>query len=84
MEGTSTIFDLYNGMTIPGIVVDCVSKLTTGLVGSIRQGFDALVLNEAGTGLSMLAIWALTTLGIGFVYRNVPKIIGFFRNRSHA
>ena len=83
MEGTTTIFDLYNNMTIPGIIVDAVTTLTSGLVGSIRNGFDALVLNDAKTGLSMLAIWSLTTLGVGFVWKNVPKIIGFFR-RSRA
>ena len=78
MEGT-TVFEAYEGMTIPGIVVDSVTTLTSGLVGSIRSGFDALVLNEAGTGFSMLAIWSLTTLGFGFVMRNVPKITGFIR-----
>lgn len=79
MDGTSTVFDLYNDMTIPGIIVDSVTTLTSGLVGSIRSGFDALVLNDAKTGFSMLAIWSLTTLGVGFVMRNVPKILGFIR-----
>ena len=80
MEGTS-IYDLYNNMTIPEIVVDSVTKMSSGVVGSVSKAFDALVLNEAGTGLSMLAIWTLSFLGIGIIWKVLPYAVRFVRGR---
>ena len=79
MPETTTFFSVYEGMSIPEIIVDALTKMTSGVTGSLRQSFDSLVLNEAGTGLSALAIWVLSFMGVGFIWKIVPQAKRLFR-----
>ena len=65
-------FEQYEEKTISGIVVESLQEMANGITGSIKAAFDGLVLNEAGTGLSALAIWTLAFLGLGFVWKIIP------------
>ena len=78
MEGT-TFADLYSDMTIPEIIVDSLTEMTSGVTGSISAAFDSLVLNDAKTGLSALAIWVLSFMGVGFLWKIVPTCTRFLR-----
>lgn len=80
MEDIS-IFNVYSGKTIPQIIVESFTDMTSGVTGSISEAFDKLVLNESGTGLSMLAIWTLSFLGVGFIWKVVPIAVRFLRRR---
>lgn len=84
MDGSGVVnkfVDIYANKSISKIVVDACQEMTTGVIGSIRDGFDALVLTEEGT-LSALAIWCLTFLGVGFIWKVVPTVIRFIRGRN--
>ena len=80
MEPTN--FDyLAEGTSIPEIVVNSLKMMVSGVTESIRDAFDGLVLNEAKNGLSALAIWTLTFIGIGFLWKIIPMGIRFFKRR---
>lgn len=81
MEGTTTFFDVYAGKSIPEIIVDALKAMTSGVTGSISESFDALVLNADKTGLSALAIWTLSFLGVGFIWKVVPMGVRFLKSR---
>ena len=77
MDGSGVVnkfVDIYANKSISKIVVDACQEMTTGVIGSIRDGFDALVLTEEGT-LSALAIWC-------FIWKVVPTVIRFIRGRN--
>lgn len=77
----TTFFDLYADKTIPDIIVDALTKMTSGVTGSISKAFDALILNDAKTGLSALAIWVLSFAGVGFLWKVIPMAIRRLSNR---
>ncbi len=64
----TNISQVYEGKGIVEIVVDSFTEMTTGITGGIKSTFDSLVLDDEGR-LSMLAIWALVFLGLGFAPR---------------
>ena len=80
MESTDLSF-LAEGTSIPEIVVNSLKAMTQGLTESISGAFNGLVLNQNGTGLSALAIWTLSFLGVGFIWKVVPMAIRFFNRR---
>ena len=79
MTGTKFV-DIYDGQSIVEIVVGSLKDMTAGVTGSISGAFDALVLNDEGK-LSALAIWVLTFLGVGFVWKVIPMIYNFIKGR---
>jgi len=79
---TTTFVDVYAGKSIVEIVVDALKGMTTGVTGSVSEAFNALILTEDGK-LSALAIWTLSFLGVGFIWKVVPMAIHFFKkNRA--
>ena len=80
MEGVTTFVDVYEGKTITEIVVTSLKEMTSGVTGSISEAFNALVLTEDGR-LSALAIWTLTFLGVGFIWKIIPMAVRFFKSR---
>ena len=79
MDELTRIEEVYADKSIVDIVVESLQEMTSGLTESIRDAFNGLVLNENGTGLSMLAIWTLTFLGVGFIWKVLPMAIRFFK-----
>ena len=80
MESTDLSF-LAEGTSIPEIIVNSTKMMAGGVTESISQAFDGLVLNHAGTGLSALAIWSLSFLGVGFIWRLFPKAFRLVKGR---
>ena len=66
------------GSTIVEVIVNSFRGLTEGITGCVRTSFDALVLNEDKTGLSMFAIWSLVFLGIGIGTKLVSWVMHRF------
>ena len=79
MDGTKFV-DIYEGQSIVEIVVDSLKGMTSGVTGSISEAFNALVLTEDGK-LSALAIWSLSVLGVGFIWKVIPAAIRFVKSR---
>ena len=79
MDGTKFV-DIYDGKSIVEIVVDALKGMTSGVTGSISEAFNALVLTEDGK-LSALAIWSLSFLGVGFIWKVIPMAVRFFKSR---
>ena len=80
MESTDLSF-LAEGVSIPEIIVNSTKMMTSGVTQCISEAFDGLVLNQAGTGLSAIAIWCLSFIGVGFIWRLVPKAYRLLRGR---
>lgn len=80
MESTDLSF-LAEGTTIPEIIVNSLKAMTQGVTESISGAFNGLVLNQNGTGLSALAIWTLSFLGVGFIWKAIPMAIRFVKRR---
>lgn len=61
-------------------IIDSITGILTGLGGGMVEFFDTIFLNEAGTGLSTLAIVAFAfvglSVGLGLVTTLVRKIRG--------
>ena len=81
MDGLTPIEQVYADKSIVDIVVGSLKDMTSGLTESISDAFNGLVLNESKTSLSMLAIWTLTFLGVGFIWKVVPTAVRFLRSR---
>lgn len=54
------------GNSIVTTVVDAISNVTQGIGSSIQNLFTSLFVGAEG-GISNLAIWGLTFVGVGFV-----------------
>lgn len=72
---------LAEGTSIPEIIVNSTTMMAGGVTKAISTAFNGLVLNDAGTGLSALAIWVLSFAGVGFIWKLLPKAIAFFKRR---
>ena len=85
-ETTTTVVNYYtthySNQSIVDIVVNSLKDMTSGLTSSLSQAFEKLVLTEDHQSLSMLAIWVLTFLGVGFIWKVVPMIYRFFKNHG--
>lgn len=79
---TTPYYMQYADKSIVEIVVTSLKDMTGGLTSSIAEAFEKLVLTEDKASLSMLAIWVLTFLGVGFIWKVVPMIYRFFKNRG--
>lgn len=79
MDGTKFV-DIYEGQSIVEIVVDSLKGMTSGVTGSISEAFNSLVLTDEGK-LSALAIWSLSFLGVGFIWKVIPAAIRFVKSR---
>ena len=77
MEGVDLSF-LAEGTSIPEIIVNSTTMMAGGMTKAIAAAFNGLVLNEAGTGLSALAIWVLSFAGVGFIWKVIPQARRFF------
>lgn len=82
--GTFAEVTVGQGGTIVDVIVNGFTGMTTGILDAVKTGFDMLVLNEAGTGLSALAIWTIVFLGIGLAPRMIRWIISLFENYKQA
>ena len=76
---TTKFVDVYAGKSIIEILVDALKGLATGVTGSISEAFNALVLTDEGQ-LSALAIWTLSFMGIGLVWKIVGWAISFIKS----
>lgn len=81
MESTDLSF-LAEGTSIVEIVVNSTKMMAQGCTEAISSAFNGLVLNQNGTGLSALAIWTLTFLGVGFIWKLLPRVGRFVKNRA--
>ena len=81
MDSTDLGF-LAEGTTIPEIIVNSAKMMASGVTESVSKAFDGLVLNQNGTGLSALAIWTLSFVGVGFIGTVLPKAVSFIRGRK--
>ena len=78
MESTDLSF-LGAGENIPEIVANSTKIMAQGITEAVSSAFNGLVLNQNGTGLSAFAIWCLTFLGVGFIWKIVPGLIRMVR-----
>ena len=81
MESTDLSF-LAEGTSIPEIIVNSAKMMASGVTESVSAAFDGLVLNQNGTGLSALAIWTLSFVGVGFIGTILGKVTTFVRGRK--
>lgn len=72
---------ITEGKNLVEIITNAFSGMLTGTLGGVKAAFDSVVLNDAKTGLSMLAIWSLVFAGIGLVPRGVHWTMSFFRGK---
>lgn len=77
-DGPLTEVALAEGKNIVEIITNAFSGMLSGITGAFSEAFNALVLNEAGTGLSMTAIWSLVFMGVGLLPRGFHWLMGFF------
>lgn len=69
-------------MTVQTIIqgiVDSITGILSGLGSSMVEFFDTIFLNEAGTGLSTLAIVVLSFVGLSVGLGLVSMLIRKFR-----
>lgn len=72
MESVDLSF-LAEGTSIPEIIVNSTTMMAGGVTKAISTAFNGLVLNDAGTGLSALAIWVLSFMGVGAIWKLAPQ-----------
>ena len=85
-NGLLTEVALAEGKNIVEIITNAFSGMLSGLVGAYSEAFNALILNEAQTGLSMIAIWSLVFMGVGLLPRGISVLMAIFtaRKRPHT
>jgi len=76
---TDVSVTLTDGGTVVDTMVDGFTGMTTGFLDAIKTGFDKLVLNSSGNGLSILAIWTIVFFGIGMAPKAIRWIVGLFQ-----
>lgn len=55
------------GSHIVSTVTDAIGGLVTGLTSGISDAFNGLFVTADGTGLSNLAVWGLTFVGVTII-----------------
>ena len=85
-EATAVVpeITLGEGGTVVDTIVNGFTGMTTGFLDAIKSGFDKLVLNANGNGLSMLAIWCIVFMGIGMAPKAIRWIVGLFQSYKQA
>ena len=62
-------------MDIVSTIVDAFVDFIVGLANGIVNGFETLMLDEAGTALSSFGIYSLTFIGLGFAFMVLNRIL---------
>jgi len=75
---------LGQGGTIVDLVVNSFTGMAEGFITVLKTGFDALILNEGGTGLSTVAIWSLVCMGLALAPKIVRWVISLFNRAAQA
>ena len=75
---------LGQGGTIVDLVVNSFTGMSEGFISVLKTGFDALILNEAGTGLSTVAIWTLVWMGLALSPKIVRWVISLFNKAEKS
>ena len=82
--GETSVTLVEEGGTVVGTIVNAFSEMTGGLTDTIKTAFDKLILNEAGTGLSMFAIWTLVFMGVARAPGLFKTVMAAFNSHKKA
>ena len=63
-------------------IVDVITGLLTGIGSAIVDYFEAVLLNESGTGLNAFGTFVFVLLGIGAAMGLASLVFNMIRNRS--
>lgn len=75
MVGIYSVLAALDATSIVTLFIDILTAVMTGVPAALVIGFDAAVSDSAGTGFSLLAIWAVVLMMFFFSTRLVYSLL---------